>query len=177
LVGSTSARLFELGLELNYEWSKGEYKISTDRRLLDLDVIYGFLSQSYWAAGRSIETVRHSIDNSLAFGLYSIDKQVGFARVVTDFATFAWLADVFVLEKVRGRGLGVWLLETLVSHPELQNLRRWVLATRDAHELYRKVGFTELDSPERWMIKVLESRSDGRNWQALLRDAQNITHT
>jgi hypothetical protein len=115
-VGGIKSKFRDYGtvdLTLNYEWNKGEYRISTAKHQLDLDVIYGFLSQSYWAAGRSIETVRRSIDNSLAFGLYSIDKQVGFARVVTDFATFAWLADVFVLKEARDRGLGVWLLRRL----------------------------------------------------------------
>ncbi|CAN5280842.1 hypothetical protein BH20ACI2_BH20ACI2_01560 [soil metagenome] len=95
-----------------------------------------------------------AIDNSICFGLYKIDEQIGFARVVTDHATFAYLGDVFILTEYRGRGLSKWLLEVIVSHPELQGLRRWVLATRDAHELYRKYGFGELKFPERWMEKA-----------------------
>ncbi len=134
------------------EWQQGEYLISTDPARLDVGVIHDYLSNfSYWAAGRSIETVKRSIDHSLPFGLYRGDAQVGFARVVTDYATFAWVADVFVLEQCRGQGLAKWLMETVTSHPELQGLRRWVLATKDAHELYRKTGFTELKQPERWM--------------------------
>jgi GNAT superfamily N-acetyltransferase len=134
------------------EWRQGEYLISTDQALLDVETIHRYLStESYWATGRSIDTVRHSIEHSLAFGLYEGDRQAGFARVITDYATFAWLADVFVLEEFRGRGLGKWFMGVIVSHPELKGLRRWVLATKDAHELYRRFGFTGLLRPERWM--------------------------
>ena len=134
------------------EWRRGDYRISTDPSRLDLATIHGFLAgRSYWAAGRPAEVVRRSIENSLAFGLYRGDEQVGFARVITDYATFAWLADVFVLEAERGRGLGKWLVETVLAHPQLAGLRRWVLATKDAHELYRRFGFAELLRPERWM--------------------------
>ena len=132
-------------------WTRGTYSVSTDKSLLDLQVIHSYLSTSYWAAGRSIDTVRRSIENSLPFGVYNDKEQVGFARVVTDYATFAWLADVFILEPHRGQGLSKWLMEVIVSHPELQGFRRWVLATKDAHELYRKFGFLELKQPERWM--------------------------
>jgi GNAT superfamily N-acetyltransferase len=133
------------------QWQRGEYTISTNKSRLDVDVIHGFLDGSYWAAGRSIETIRKSIENSLPFGVYKGDQQVGFARVITDYATFAWIADVFILEAFQGQGLGNWLMEVIISHPELQGFRRWVLATKDAHELYRKFGFSELKLPERWM--------------------------
>ena len=132
-------------------WERGEYTISTDKARLDLGVIHGFLNTSYWAAGRSIETIQRSIDNSLPFGVYKGDQQIGFARVITDYATFAWIADVFILDAFQGQGLGNWLMEVIITHPELQGFRRWVLATKDAHELYRKLGFSELKLPERWM--------------------------
>lgn len=136
------------------EWRQGEYLISTEIGRLDIGLIHTFLANtSYWAEGRDLELVRRSIANSLNFGLYSSKQQVGFARVVTDYATFAWLADVFVLDDYRGQGLGKWLIEAVVSHPQLQGFRRWVLATRDAHELYRRFGFTELQDASRWMEK------------------------
>jgi GNAT superfamily N-acetyltransferase len=135
-----------------HQWQREDYTISTDQTRLDLDVIHDYLDKSsYWATGRSIETVKRSIENSINFGLYKSEKQIGFARVITDYATFAWLADVFVLDSFRGQGLGKWLVEVILSHPELQRFRRWVLATKDAHELYRRFGFTELTRPERWM--------------------------
>ena len=128
-----------------HEWRRGEYAISTDRARLDLAFIHEFLStQSYWAQGREVETVRRAVENSLPFGLYRDTRQIGFARVVTDYATFAWLADVFVLDEFRGQGLGVWLVETVLAHPGLQHLRRWTLGTRDAHELYRRFGFADM---------------------------------
>ena len=132
------------------EWRQGEYTISDERSRLDFDVIHGFLGgESYWARGRSRERVEMSVANSLPFGLYRGDgRQVGFARVVTDRATFAWLADVFVLPEERGRGLSKWLVECILAHPELQGLRRWLLATRDAQELYRRYGFTEPDDEQ-----------------------------
>ncbi len=134
------------------EWHRDEYTISDDRARLDIKVVQKFLStESYWATGRSIEKVQCSIDNSLSFGVYRGDEQVGFARVVTDYATFAWLADVLVLDECRGRGLAKWLVEVILLHPKLQGFRRWVLATKDAHELYRRYGFRELHRPERWM--------------------------
>lgn len=137
-----------------HEWQRGEYRISTDQRRLDIEVIHRFLNtSSYWAVGRPLETIKRSIEHSLSFGIYKGQSQVGFARVITDYATFAWLADVFVLDAFRGLGLGKWLVEVIVSYPELQGLRRWMLATKDAHELYRRVGFTELEDPKRWMEK------------------------
>jgi GNAT superfamily N-acetyltransferase len=135
-------------------WRRGDYFISTDRALLDLNVIHDYLSnQSYWATGRSMETIRRSIENSLSFGLYhdATRELLGFARVITDYATFAWVADVFILDEARGQGMGKWLMEVILAHPELQGFRRWILATRDAHELYRRFGFEELKRPERWM--------------------------
>ena len=137
------------------EWQRGEYLISTDRDRLDSAFIHNFLSNnSYWARGRDFELVQRSISNSFNFGLYKVNQQIGFARVVTDYATFAWLADVFVLDEHRGQGLGKWLVEVIVSHPKLQGFRRWLLATRDAHELYRRFGFTELRDASRWMEKT-----------------------
>ncbi len=115
--------------------------------MLDLEVVHGYLSRSYWAAGVPEDVVRRSIENSLCFGVYRGEEQAGFARVVTDRATFAYLADVFVLDEHRGQGIGKWLLEVILSHPDLQGLRRWMLATRDAHDLYRRYAFTELTRP------------------------------
>jgi GNAT superfamily N-acetyltransferase len=128
-------------------WQRDGYLISTDASMLDLEVVHGYLSRSYWAAGVPEDVVRRSIENSLCFGVYRGEEQAGFARVVTDRATFAYLADVFVLEEHRGRGIGKWLVEVILSHPELQGLRRWMLATRDAHDLYRRYAFTELARP------------------------------
>ena len=124
-----------------HESKRDEYLISTDIRRLDLEVIHDFLSNSYWAEGRSLDVVIKSIHNSLSFGLYKGDSQIGFARVITDYSTFAYIADVFVLPEHRGAGLGVWLMEETMSHAELQGLRRWLLVTRDAHDLYRRFGF------------------------------------
>jgi GNAT superfamily N-acetyltransferase len=124
-------------------WRKGEYAIDTDPALLDLDVLHRFLSEeAYWSPGVSREVVERSIEHSINFGLYRAGAQVGFARVVTDRATFAWLADVFVLEEHREAGLGKWLVETVLSHPDLRGLRRWILGTADAHGLYERFGFT-----------------------------------
>jgi GNAT superfamily N-acetyltransferase len=137
------------------DWQRGEYKISTDRGRLDIAVIHRYISEeSYWGKGRPVEVLRRAIENSLPFGVYRGNELVGFARVVTDYATFAWLADVFVLEAYRGRGLSKWLMEVILAHPELQGFRRWVLATKDAHGLYRRFGFIELHKPERWMERA-----------------------
>src|SRR5437867_2946549 len=131
------------GVSMIREWTRGEYTISTDRTRLDLDVIHNFLVKSYWAEGRTRERVAQSIEMSLPFGLYHREEQVGFARVLTDYVVLAFLADVFVLEPHRGRGLGAWLVECATSLPELGAMRRWLLGTRDAHELYRKFGFED----------------------------------
>jgi len=134
------------------EWHKGEYTISDERGRLDLGVIHKFISEeSYWGQGRPPEVVRRSVENSLPFGVYRGGETVGFARVVTDYATFAWVADVFIVPAHRGRGLSKWLMETMLAHPGLQGFRRWVLATKDAQGLYRQFGFRELKRPERWM--------------------------
>ena len=125
--------------------------VDTDKRRLDVERIHAFLTTSYWAKGIPLDVVRRSIERSLCFGLYDVDEQVGFARVVSDGATFAYLADVFVLDSHRGRGLGKLLVSEVLAHPELQGLRRWVLATRDAHALYAQHGFTPLSNPQRFM--------------------------
>ena len=132
----------------------GTVTIDTDKRRLDFNVIHGFLSTSYWSPNIARETVRRAIENSLCFGVYLGNQQVGFARVITDGATFAYLADVFVLEDYRGRGLSKRLMDAIVNHPHLQGLRRWMLSTRDAHRLYAQYGFTSLATPE----KVMERR-------------------
>lgn len=138
--------------EIPQEWQRGEYVISTDKNRLDVLLIHDFLSRTaYWAQGRTLDVVKRSLENSLNFGLFQGNKQIGFARVVTDYATFAWLADVFILDEHRGRGLGKWLIEVINAHPQLQGLRRWVLATRDAHDLYRQFGFNELIQPGSYM--------------------------
>lgn len=133
------------------EWTRDKFTVTTDRARLDRDVIERFLGSSYWAENIPRAIVDKSIDNSLCFGLLEENRQIGFARVVTDRATFAFLADVFVLPEHRGAGLGTWLIECVVSHPDLQGLRRWVLGTRDAHGLYQKFGFTPLKRPEIFM--------------------------
>jgi GNAT superfamily N-acetyltransferase len=134
------------------ECRRGECLISTDRERVDLDVVHGFLTNSYWAKGIPRDIVARSIEHSLCFGIYEdAGAQVGFARVVSDFATVAYLGDVFVLESHRGRGLSKWLMECIVEHPALQNLRHWILLTRDAYALYSKFGFTAVKAPERYM--------------------------
>jgi len=133
------------------EHHQGEFVISTDARRVNLDSLHAFLTASYWAKGIPRATVQRSVENSLCFGIYRGGDQVGFARVISDFATYAYLADVYVLEPHRGRGLSKWLMDCIVSHPALQGLRRWTLATRDAHGLYGKFGFTPLAAPARWM--------------------------
>ncbi|MBK6749886.1 MAG: GNAT family N-acetyltransferase [Pyrinomonadaceae bacterium] len=134
------------------DWTKGEFTIDTANERLDVDAIQSFLgNDSYWAKTRTREQTETAIANSICFGLFHGERQIGFARVVSDRATFAYIGDVYVLDEFRGRSLSKWLMETIISHPELQGLRRWVLATRDAHGLYEKYGFHELVHPERWM--------------------------
>lgn len=137
------------------EWQRGAFSISTDRQKLDRSMIHEFLHDSYWARGISRELVERSIDHALCFGLYEREKQVGFARIITDYATFAYLADVFILESYRGRGLATWLVEVILGHPDLQGLRRWMLVTKDAQTLYRKVGFTPVSKPD-WIMERLK---------------------
>jgi GNAT superfamily N-acetyltransferase len=129
--------------------------VTHDRARMDLAVIYGFLSQdSYWARNIPRETVERAVAHSLCFGAFDCDAQVGFARVITDYATFAYLADVFVLPSHRGRGIAKQIMEAVATHPELHGLRRWHLVTRDAHALYAQFGFEPIDAPERHMMKV-----------------------
>lgn len=140
------------------EWQRGEYTISTNNDRLSIQLIHDFISnQSYWGQGRRIETVQRALENSLNFGLYKKNQQIGFARVVTDYCTFAWLADVFVIDEYRGQGLSKWLMEVIMNHPQLAGMRRWVLATRDAHGLYKQFGFVEMLQPERWMERFDEN--------------------
>lgn len=130
-----------------------EYEVSTEKERIDIDVVVGFLGRAYWSKTRTREQIRTSIENSLNFGVYHkpTGRMVGFARVVTDFSTFAWLCDVFVDENHRKHGLGQRLVAAVLSFPKLQGLRRYLLATADAHELYRRFGFAPLNSPARWM--------------------------
>jgi GNAT superfamily N-acetyltransferase len=133
------------------ELVKDEYFISTDKSRLQLDAIHGFLSKSYWAKDIPLEKVKLAIENALCFGVYHNDVQVGFARVVTDYAVIGYIGDVFIIEEERGKGLSKILMQHIVNHPQLQGLRRIVLATRDAHGLYEQFGFKPLVYPERWM--------------------------
>jgi GNAT superfamily N-acetyltransferase len=131
---------------------KKGFKVSTDKDLLDKDMIFSYLSEeSYWSKGIAVEKVHTSIANSMCFGVYADGKQVGFARVVTDKAIFAYLCDVFILDSHKGLGLSKWLMQTIIAHPELQGLKRWVLATADAHGLYSQFGFAPLSKPDNWM--------------------------
>ena len=133
-------------------YSRDNLEISTDKSRLDFTVIQTYLrDESYWAKDRTPEQMAAAIEYSLCFGVYFADKQIGFARVVSDHSTFAYVGDVFVLPSYSGQGIGKWLMETILAEPSLQGLRRWILATRDAHGLYRKYGFTELKHPDRWM--------------------------
>ena len=135
------------------EWRKDEYLLSTDKSKIDVEAVHHFLSHSYWAQNIPVEVVQKSIDNSLCFAIYHQQRLIGFARAISDFATFAYLADVFILPGERGKGLSKWLMEIIMDHPQLRGLRRFTLATRDAHGLYAQFGFTPFDKPERWMQK------------------------
>lgn len=131
---------------------KDEFSISTDKEKLDLDAIHYFLSnKAYWCLNIPQEKVQTAIQNSFCFGVYDNGKQIGFARIVTDFSTVAYLGDVYILEEYRGLGLSKWLVETIMSNPNLQGLRRWILLTGDAHELYRKFGWTNIADSSKWM--------------------------
>lgn len=132
-------------------WTRDGYEIDTDAARVDVDAVHGFLREAYWSEGIPREVVERSIEHSLVFGLYAPGGELaGFARMVTDYATFAWLADVFVLEEHRGRGLGAWVVETAVGFPELAGVRRFSLATADAHSLYERFGFAPADA--QWMM-------------------------
>ena len=136
---------------VNSMWHRADFTISTDLSRFDLDVVHRYLAGSYWSPGIPRETMERGFRNSLCFGLFEEKRQIGMARVITDRATFAYLADVFVLEEYRGRGLSKWLMECVMAHPDLQGLRRFTLATRDAHTLYEKFGFQALGDPTRHM--------------------------
>jgi len=135
------------------EFKKDKFTISDDVSRLNIDAICDFLSRAYWADKRPRRLIERSIKHSLNFGVYDGERQIGFARVVTDHATFAYLCDVFIHEEYRGHSLGKWMMECVMAHPDLQGLRRWSLATRDAHGLYQQFGFTELSDPSLWMEK------------------------
>lgn len=133
------------------EVKKDKFTISTDPSRLDVDAIADMLTRAYWAKGRPRERTERALANSLVFGVYDGDQQVGLARIVSDYAIFAYLCDVFILEDYRAHGLAKWLLGTIHAHPDLQGLRRWVLATHDAHGLYKQFGWTPLENPHNWM--------------------------
>jgi len=131
---------------------KDTFLISTDKRKLDIDAIHDFLStKAYWCLNIPKDKVVRAIENSLCFGVYDEEKQIGFARVITDFSTIAYLGDVYVLEACRGKGISKWLMETIMNHEDLQGLRRWILLTGDAHALYRKFGWSDIADPTKWM--------------------------
>lgn len=135
------------------ETHRDHFTISTDPARLDVDAIADMLSRAYWAKGRTRDVIARYLQHSLTFGIYDGARQIGLARIVTDYTTFAWLCDVFIHEDYRGHGLGKWLMETIHSHPDLQGLRRWLLATSDAHGLYAQYGWKPLANVERWMEK------------------------
>ena len=131
---------------------KDDYCISTDKSKLDLIAMHNFLStQTYWCLNIPFERVKKASENSLNFGLYYNNKQIGYARIVSDFSTVAYLADVYVLPEHRGKGLSKWMMNTIMTHPELQGLRRWMLLTADAHGLYKQFGWKEIANPDRYM--------------------------
>ena len=134
-----------------FETQRDPFTISTDPARLDIDAICDFLTRAYWANTRPRERTERAIQNSLVFGVYDGDKQIGVARVVTDYSIFAYLCDVFIHEDYRAHGLGKWLIQTIMEHPDLNEMRRWVLVTNDAHGLYRQFGFTSIEDPEHWM--------------------------
>ncbi|MFT3681876.1 MAG: GNAT family N-acetyltransferase [Ferruginibacter sp.] len=141
-----------------YTITKDGFSISDDKLLLDIHVIHHYLSkESYWSKNIPLQVVQKSIDGSVCFGIYEGNKQIGFARVITDKASFGYLADVFILNAYRGKGLSKWLMKCILEHPELQNFRRWMLATKDAHGLYSQFGFKPLEQPERIMGLLLFS--------------------
>lgn len=133
------------------EFHKDRFTISTDPARLDIDAIIDMLTRAYWAIGRPPEKTERAIRHSLVFGVYDGDRQIGMARVVSDYSIFAYLCDVFIHENYRTQGLGKWLIQTILEHPDLVDVRRWLLVTNDAHGLYRQFGFTSIDDPERWM--------------------------
>ena len=155
-MGKCRFRYYNMAMKKEIKGKHRGYIISTDKRKLELEKIQDFLANSsYWAKGRPLNVVRKSVEHSLCFGIYKGNKQAGFARVVSDYATFAWIADLFILDENRGQGLGKWLIETIVTYPELQGINLVLLATQDAHELYRNYGgFEELAIPKKWMSRA-----------------------
>jgi N-acetylglutamate synthase-like GNAT family acetyltransferase len=137
---------------MTYIISKDDFTISTDKNKIDVDYVHAFLTHSYWSPGITIEKVKKAIEGSMCFSVYDKEQLIGFARVVTDSSSFAYLADVFIDEKYRGKGLGKWLIQSILAHPDLQGLRRIMLATRDAHKLYEQFGFTAIPNPDRYMV-------------------------
>jgi GNAT superfamily N-acetyltransferase len=138
-----------------YRWEKEDYVCSTDKNKLDTRIIHSFLSErSYWAKARPLDLVIRSINHSECFGIYKGDNQVGFARVVSDFTIYAYILDVFVLEEERGRGLGKFIMECILNHPELKEVKKWTLGTEDAHGLYAQYGFTPLKKVQNHMERV-----------------------
>ena len=133
-------------------WSKAEYTVTDRNEIMDVTMVHGFLTTSYWAKGIDKSTIERALANSLCLGVFHNGKQIGFGRAITDRSTFAYLADVFILEEYRGRGLGKWLVDCFLEHEELQGLRRWLLATLDAHGLYSQKGFVPLQEPQRFMV-------------------------
>jgi GNAT superfamily N-acetyltransferase len=140
-----------MGMHKIIETRQDDYLMSTDPAKLDAEAVHAFLTNAYWCQGISLALLKKALANSLCFGIYHQDKQVGLSRVVTDYATYAYLCDVYVLEEHRGKGLGHWMVECIMTHPELQNLRRFTLATRDAHGIYAAFGFSSPRAPERQM--------------------------
>lgn len=137
-----------------YEIKRGNYFISTNKRKLKTKTVHYFLTNSYWSKGISLARVKKSIQNSICFGVYYKEKQIGFARVITDYVRFGYLADVFIIEEYRGRGLSKWLMKSILNHPDFKGIQAWLLATRDAHGLYAKFGFMPLEEPQRFMRLV-----------------------
>jgi N-acetylglutamate synthase-like GNAT family acetyltransferase len=137
-----------------YETHRDDFTISTDPSRLDVDVIADLLSRSYWANTRTREQIERTLSHSLVFGLYAGSRQIGLARIISDYTVFAYLCDVIIHEDYRGHGLGKWLMSVVHNHPDLVNIRRWMLVTNDAHGLYSQFGYTLLAQPERWMIKL-----------------------
>lgn len=156
-------------MKRHFEVKHENFTISDDPARLDVDAICDFLSRAYWAQGRPRERTEHALANSLVFGLYDGEKQIGIARVVTDYAIFAYLCDVFIHEDYRSRGLGKRLIETVMSHPDLEGLRRWTLATRDAHGLYRQFGWGALGNSENWMEIFHPFPNEGKEQLSLYR--------
>lgn len=152
--GSLHKTIMEKKME-TITFHKGLYTISTDKTLLDINAIHHFLStQAYWSLNIPLEKVKKAIEYSLCFGLYKDTQQIGFARIISDFSTIAYLGDVYVINEYRNQGLAKWLIETVMQHPGLQGLRRWILLTESAHKLYRPFGWEAIAEPQKWMEKA-----------------------